>query len=160
LPRIQMSGSSAAYKANFGEIFYTIVDTIPYTGTYNGKSEEISPGIYRSRFCRFPQFNGIIRGKGVTLAEKFTSLIERYGLFPDLDLFTKQMANYVYAKYFLIRLLTGKFTKMLLARNRNEEFLRLLESSRYNIFSPLFTNPAYGVSDFYKYFKAFPEQQC
>jgi len=58
---------TAAQNQNFGEVFYTVFDTKPHSGTFNGKNPKFllkGETVYVSQFSEFPQFNDIIKGSG------------------------------------------------------------------------------------------------
>jgi len=153
-PRMIIEGFSAAMDENFGEGFYTVYDSVPHAGTYNGKSEEIKNdcGVFISEFSKFPQFNCVLRGEGVSIMQKCTSLIQQYNLDITLDEFTGKIALWGYVKYMLCYFLYGKFSVRFLFANGNKQFLADLEASTYADFEIIFTDPDIA-GGYNKYFK-------
>ena len=96
-PRIFIEAISGAQDENFGEVFITIVDTIAFKGTFNGKfTKEVTRAgqtVYVSQFSRFPQFNSMVRGVGVSLLQKFMSIIEHYKICSTVKNFAVQIAT-------------------------------------------------------------------
>lgn len=152
-PRIDISCLSAARNTNFGEMFMTIFDIQPFPGTYDGQSVEVSSGVWQSQFCKFPQFNHVMRGTGVNLQQKFLSLIDAGETQESLESFTGNMALYTYARYGLSRFMWGDFSTCHLVRSLERKFLKDLKNSRYWEFYPLFTEESFGLTEFGSYFR-------
>jgi len=160
-PRIIVEAISSAQNQNFGEAFFTVLDSVPHAGTFNGENPiRIEKGhrYIVSQFSEFPQINGILKGKGTSLRQKFQSIIRHYHLYPDagdsaIDAFTADMSLYVYSLYILSRLLYGEFSIGFLSRCFFGQFLRDLETSRYSEFSIIFTDPEIGLIGFNRYFR-------
>ncbi|CAK7994786.1 Hypothetical protein POVR1_LOCUS310 [uncultured virus] len=155
-PTIVVDAVSAAKNQNFGEAFYTVDDIQPYSGSYNCKVtilEKDGRLVYRTEFSTFPEINPVVKGKGCSLLQKFTSLIEKYNLGMTIDQFTGSMALYALSKYILGRLLFGKFSLKYLTRSFNVTFLETLQNSRFQQFKQLYTNPSFGLIGFERFFK-------
>lgn len=151
-PMITISAATSARGKNFGEAYYTVLDSKPHTGTVTCKSKKVSNGVWESVFSDFTQINSILKGRGCTLVQKFTSLIDHYDLKISVEGFTAKMAFYAYSKLILSKLMYDDFDAKYLSRCFNEQFMRDLEASDYSEFAIIFA-PRYGVSNFDRYFK-------
>lgn len=155
-PRIIISAKSAAQGRDFGEAFITVIDTIPYNGTYDGMPNQLAPDVWESQFCKFPQFNRMIDSDGVNLMQRFEWLIEHHNIPITLDEFMGRMALFMYSKYILCRLLFGNFSVTYLSSGFHEEFLARLENSEYSEFAVIFKEERYGVVGYNRFFLSAP----
>ena len=151
-PTIRISSVSAGRCKNFGEMFTTVTNTRKYSKDVYDKPVLISPGVWETQFCQFPQFNSVLKGKGYTLEQKFLSIIEHYNLTTTLDAFTGQMALYAYTRFILSRFLFGDFDVCYLTQEYTREFFERLAESEFKEFVVVF-GPDYGLTGFDKYFK-------
>ncbi len=126
---ISIAAISAAGEQNFGEGYYTVVSTQPYSGTYNCKNKQLPGCLYESLFSDFTQINCMVDAKGCSLIEKFKWLIRHHSLETTLKNFTKHMAFFSYLKLVLCKVLFGDFDANYLSRCFNRQFLRQLQES-------------------------------
>lgn len=156
-PQINILAFSTANDEDFGQVTYTVLDTIKHRGTYNCRNKEVSPGVYRSIFSQFPQINDILKGKGCSLKQKFTSILDIYSLDISLNDFTANMAFYVYLNNILSRLLYSHFDLKWLTPCFFDQFLKDLKK-RYPIYVQFFIKPQYGIVGYQKYFECVCEK--
>lgn len=156
-PRIDILAFSTANDEDFGQVTYTVLDTVKHRGTYNCRNKEVSPGVYQSIFSRFPQINSILKGKGCSLKQKFTSIIDIYSLTISLNDFTANMALYMYLNNILTRLMYNTFDLKYLTPCFFDQFLADLQR-KYPQYVRFFTTPRleppqYDIVGYSKYFE-------
>ena len=160
VPRIFLEALDAAQGQDFGESFFTVYDTKRHRGTFDGLSAKVSPGVFVSQFSVFLYINPVVKGEGVSLGQKFESILSNYDTDLTLEEFTKRMSLYSQSKIILSRMLFHNFDVKYLSSCFNDKFMSTLIKSRFYKFADLYTNEKYGVVGFNEYFRCLCDTGC
>ena len=101
-----------------------------------------------------PELQCVVKGKGKTLRQKVLSIYNKYQptTGPSFEDFYSTLNYYAMLKYFLSRLLYGKFDINVLCQNNNKQFLKDLQHSRFCFYYNFLTDSANGFLGFERYF--------
>jgi len=100
-----------------------------------------------------PTIGNVLKGEGLNLQEKASSLYDQNFDFDfDVATFIDRLIKYSMVKYFLSKLMYGKFNINYLLSKYNKKFLNDLSHSKYKNFLDFFENPNSEVYGYNQYF--------
>ena len=109
----------------------------------------------KTTFFQFqPPLIDVVKGKGKTLRQKVLSIYNKYQpqTGPTFQGFYNTLISYGMLKYFLGRLLYGKFDIQVLCKNNNKSFMKDLKHSRFCYYVDYLLDPENGFIGFERYF--------
>lgn len=103
-----------------------------------------------TRSC--PKIVSVLKGKGSTASDKMNYIYQKKNVNISGINFRDNLVKYSMLKYFLCKILYGKWNIQFLLGKYHKKFIKDLQNSDFNTFVEFFINPESDVYDYVKYF--------